>query len=220
MSNLSVPADDWFADTTGIQPLRPRPARLVPTWHSFSGIRVTIRPIRSHDSALEQAFLLALCQHPPDTRLKDTPKKLAQQIPVKLASIDYDREMAYVATIRENGSEVQIGVCRYLAIPGGTHCEFALTIAERWQHLGVGTRMMRLLMNFAYTCGMRCMFGDIVGSNHAMISLCKELGFTLIAQTSDPSLMRAVLFLANPQKARLPAPAFAHLTRSIEWPMN
>jgi acetyltransferase len=59
----------------------------------------------------------------------------------RLTQIDYDREMAFVATIEEDGAEVEIGVARYGHNPTGKPVSSAIiVVAEDWQHLGPARR--------------------------------------------------------------------------------
>ena len=193
----SLPVSENPSEIRVPVPLRPRPARLNTVWQTFGDIRVTLRPIRPSDAPREQAFVRALSPESRYLRFMGSMRELTPQMLVQFTQIDYDRKMAYIATMREGGHEVQIGVCRYVAIPGSTRCEFALTVADRWHRQGLGTCMMTLLTAYARSCGFRCMFGSVLGSNHAMLSLCKALGFVLEDSNEGPQVRRAVLCLGK-----------------------
>ncbi len=177
------------------KPLQPRPARLNTSWHTFGGVRVTLRPMRPQDAALEQAFVKALSAKSRYLRFMGSMRELTPQMLKRFTQIDHDREMAYVATIREDGNEIQIGVCRYVAVPGSANCEFALAIADSWQRRGLGLHMMLLLMRYARTSGMHTMFGEILASNDGMLGLCAALGFQIETSADNPQSRRAIVAL-------------------------
>ena len=63
----------------------------------------------------------------------------------RASQIDYDREMAFVA-IEEDGEEVEIGVAATRSIRTASPCEFAIVVAEDWQHRGLARRLMGVLI--------------------------------------------------------------------------
>ena len=82
-------------------------------------------------------------------RFMDTLRELTPQMLVRSTQIDYDREMAFVATVPEDGREAEVGVARYVANPDGESCEFALVVADDWQRKGLGRRLMGQLIDVA-----------------------------------------------------------------------
>jgi hypothetical protein len=54
--------------------------------------------------------------------------------------VDYRRTMAFAAVRGEGNAERIIGIARYAATDERScNCEFAVTVADEWQHRGVGT---------------------------------------------------------------------------------
>ena len=70
---------------------------------------------------------------------------------VRFTQIDYDREMALVATMADDDGieppENQIGVARYVVNPDGESVEFALAVGDDWQKCGVGRKLMTALID-------------------------------------------------------------------------
>jgi acetyltransferase len=83
----------------------------------------------------------------------DTLRELTQTMLVRFTQIDYDREMALVATCpteeEDGGKEKQIGVARYVTNPDGESVEFALAVGDDWQKHGVGRKLMTALIDCA-----------------------------------------------------------------------
>lgn len=179
----------------GHMAIHPYPADLVTTWQSKAGETVTLRPIRPEDAAIEQAFVRGLSAESRRFRFMDTLRELTPRMLARFTQIDYDREMALIATIQRGGSEIELGVCRYITNPDGASCEFAIVIADEQQGHGLGRRMMTQLIAVAGTHGLQTMIGHVLGSNRGMLSLCQSLGFVVTENAEDPMVKRVTLAL-------------------------
>ncbi|HZN86883.1 MAG TPA: bifunctional acetate--CoA ligase family protein/GNAT family N-acetyltransferase [Burkholderiales bacterium] len=175
--------------------IHPYPARLVTTWQPREGPLVTLRPIRPEDAEMEQAFVKGLSAQSRYFRFLDTLRELTPAMLVRFTQIDYDREMAFVATVARDGGEAEIGVCRYVANPDGASCEFAVVIADDWQRKGLGRRMLALLVDTARARGLRSMIGHVLAENRGMLQLCQSLGFVVSDSPEGPMVRRATLAL-------------------------
>ena len=63
--------------------------------------------------------------------------------------IDYDREMAIVAEIEEDGTRKLIGVGRLVRDPGYEAAEFALLVGDAWQGEGLGLQLTEFCLEVA-----------------------------------------------------------------------
>ncbi|MFW6341180.1 MAG: N-acetyltransferase family protein, partial [Wenzhouxiangella sp.] len=117
--------------------------------------------------------------------------ELTQAMLVRFTQIDYDREMALIA-VREDdeGGETQVAVARYTVNPDKDSCDFALTVADDWQGRGIGSRLMRELMDVARSRGLDVIEGEVLGDNHNMLSLMERLDFGITTDPQDSSLRR------------------------------
>ena len=173
--------------------IHPYPAHLIQEWDQPDGRTVTIRPIRPEDAEMEQEFVKALSDESKYYRFMDTLRELTQSMLVRFTQIDYDREMALVATIPdEKGTIVQIGVARYVTNPDGESVEFALAVADDWQRHGVGRKLMSALIESARQKGYRAIVGDVLAMNSKMFRLVGSLGFTIHPHPEDPAVKRVV----------------------------
>jgi acetyltransferase len=182
-------------DRYGHMAIHPYPARFVSTWQPASGPPITLRPIRPEDAEMEQEFVKNLSAETRYFRFMDTLRELTPQMLVRFTQIDYDREMAFVATVPGEGRETEIGVARYVANPDGESCEYALVIADGWQRKGLGRRMMEQLIAVARARGLRTMVGHVLAENRGMLHLCQGLGFVIGDSPEGPMVKRAVLAL-------------------------
>jgi acetyltransferase len=181
----------------GHMAIHPYPARLVSRWTTADGVEVTLRPIRPEDAEMEQAFVRGLSPESRRYRFMDTLRELTPAMLVRFTQIDYDREMAFVATIRREGREVEVGVCRYITNPDATSCEYAIVLADDWQGRGLGRRMMAELIAVARRRGLQSMIGVVLSGNRAMLDLCQRLGFAIGDDDNDPQVKQVRLQLQS-----------------------
>jgi acetyltransferase len=173
--------------------IHPYPVHLIQDWQLPDGRTVTIRPIRPEDADLEQDFVKRMSDESKYYRFMDTLRELTQAMLVRFTQIDYDREMALIATIPdEDGKELQIGVSRYVTNPDGETVEFALAVADDWQKHGIGRRLMTALIDSARAKGYRAVVGDVLALNSKMFRLMGSLGFTIHPHPEDPAVKRVV----------------------------
>lgn len=177
----------------------PYPAHLIQEWQMNDGKMVTIRPIRPEDAEMEQEFVRNMSDESRYARFMDTLRELTQAMLVRFTQIDYDREMALVATItdEETGKETQIGVSRYVVNPDGESVEFALAVGDEWQKCGVGRKLMSSLIDCARQRGYRAVVGDVLTSNAKMFKLMTSLGFTIHPHPDDTAVKHVVKPLGN-----------------------
>lgn len=173
--------------------IHPYPVHLIQDWQLPDGRTVTVRPIRPEDAEMEQDFVKRMSDESKYYRFMDTLRELTQAMLVRFTQIDYDREMALVATVPDDdGKELQIGVARYVTNPDGESVEFALAIADDWQKHGIGRKLMTALIECARTKGYRAVVGDVLALNSKMFRLMGSLGFTIHPHPEDPAVKRVV----------------------------
>ena len=176
--------------------IHPYPTHLIQDWEQPDGRVVTIRPIRPEDAEMEQQFVRSLSDESKYYRFMDTLRELTQSMLIRFTQVDYDREMALVATLPdEQGNELQIGVARYVTNPDGETVEFALAVADEWQKHGVGRKLMSMLIECARQKGYRAVVGEVLTQNSKIFRLVTSLGFSVHTHHEDPAVKRVVLSL-------------------------
>jgi GNAT superfamily N-acetyltransferase len=94
----------------------------------------------------------------------------------RLCDVDGQHSMAFVATVNKNGQETQIGASRYAEYPDDGAGELAITVADAWQHKGLDRLLLRQLVTYAKTHGMKQLYSVELADNSAMRELAKEFG--------------------------------------------
>jgi acetyltransferase len=167
-----------------IPAIRPYPSKYVQLWESLKGDLLTIRPIRPEDEPLMVQFHQGLSEESVYLRYAHMVKlkqRIAHERLTRICFIDYDREMLLVADSKnlQTADHEILAVARLSKLHGSNEAEFALIVSDRYQHQGLGTELLRRLIEIGKEEKLSAIVGYILGSNHAMQSICRKLGFQL-----------------------------------------
>lgn len=152
------------------------------------GRRVTLRSVRPQDKDALQAVIRELSVGSRYARFMSALRELSPQVLERAVNPDQDRELQLVAVCGEGAQEKIVGGARYASGPGSGDCEFAVTLADEWQGLGLARRLLESLMHAARVRGMQRMEGYILASNSRMLGLAKRLGFAEVASPEGPTV--------------------------------
>ena len=94
--------------------------------------------------------------------------------------------MAFVATVRQKGREVEVGVSRYAPNSHSDVREVAVTVADEWQHQGLSAALMKQLIKTARIHGIKQLYSINLSNDRAMSALAEELGMSSTRDPSDP----------------------------------
>ena len=172
--------------------IHPYPHELIQYFQLTNGVNITIRPIRPEDAVLEKNFHQRLSERTKYFRFMQALHELTPEMIVRFTQIDYDREMAFVAVTEDKSMPSELGVGRYLMNPDGNSVEFALVVADDCQCLGIGSRLMKALMQTAKANGMSFFEGEVLAVNKPMLSLVTKLGFSIETIPDDIEVVRVV----------------------------
>jgi acetyltransferase len=179
--------------------IRPYPTCYVVPLKLKDGTTVTLRPIRPEDEPLMVKFHQKLSERSVYLRYF-APLKLDQRIAherlSRLCFIDYDREMALVVERQDpnSGQFEVLGVGRLSKLHGTNEAEFALTISDQWQGHGLGTQLLRTLVQVGRDEKLQRITATMLSDNHEMQHLARKAGFT-VSHEPDSHEYRAELVL-------------------------
>ena len=173
----------------------PYPSNHEQQWPLPGGGEYTVRPVQPDDASMLQDFVRSLSPESRYFRFISTLQELPATLLSRFTLIDYDREMALVATLREivqtadgppQAIERIVGVSRYVTNPDRTTCEFSLVVADDFKGKGIGSRLMLSIMQFAREQGLTEIEGLVLSRNTDMLKLMKGLGFGVKTYVDDP----------------------------------
>ncbi|MGZ9074450.1 MAG: bifunctional acetate--CoA ligase family protein/GNAT family N-acetyltransferase [Burkholderiaceae bacterium] len=162
----------------------------------FLGREIVLRPIRPEDEPQHARFLAAV--EPQDLHLRffHVVRAFAHTQLARFTQIDYDREMAFIATAPANGESETLGVVRAISDPDGARAEFAILIRSDVKGRGLGAVLMKKVIGYCRERKIGELVGDVLATNTRMLALARDLGFEVTAG-EDPSVVRTKLVLAG-----------------------
>ncbi len=157
---------DWervmreFADHKDQLLIATYPKEYIATRRLKDGTEVVLRPIKAEDEDRYSELIKSLSPQSMRFRFFEIIKEMPHDTLTKYCNLDYDRQIAIVAELKEGGRQI-VGAGRVIAETDGTSGEFAVLVTDRWQLKGLGemlmdyiimiARNMRLGKNFCYS---------------------------------------------------------------------
>ena len=141
------------------------------------GTQVIIRPIRTEDAPRLQSLFGRLSRESVYYRFLELRKELASQEARRLADLDYEDQMALVASCEECEEEL-VGVARYAVIPGSQprEAEAAIVVEDRYQNRGLGALLLERLTAYAVAHGIDAFVATIRNDNRRVLRLVQRSG--------------------------------------------
>jgi acetyltransferase len=177
------------APAEGRLAIRPYPKELEDEVRLADGRCLMLRPIHPEDEPMLIAAFHKLSPENVRLRFFAPVKELTHETAAALTQIDYDRQMALVLAdpLRPGVAELY-AVVRFSADPDNEKAEFALTVRDDMTGMGLGTLLLRRLIEYARRRGVREIFGHVLRENLRMLALCRFLGFDESGAPDDPAL--------------------------------
>jgi len=173
--------------------IRPYPHQYVTPWTMKDGTLVTLRPIRPEDEPLMVKFHGKLSDRSVYFRYFGALKlsqRVAHERLIRICFQDYDRELALVADCKgpDTGEHQIRGVGRLTKTHGTNEAEFAVLVCDECQGKGLGTELLRRLLEVAREEKLSRVTGYILPENVEMARVCQKLGFELRRNMDDSTL--------------------------------
>ena len=159
--------------------ITPYPTKYMVNWRLSDGREVLLRPIRPEDEPLEHEMLSSLSEESLRERFFYAIRTITHEMHIRFCNIDYDREMAIVAELRENGQRLIIGIGRLIVEPDGKKGEFAVVIHDDFHGKGLGYKLVDMMIGIGQDKRIEECYGIVLADNTKMINLCRKLGFSV-----------------------------------------
>jgi len=191
--------------------ITPYPKKYETLWKLRDGRTVLLRPIKSEDEPLWLEMFQNFSEESIRYRffqiIKDTP----HEVRVRYCNIDYDREIAIVPELTEEGRRKILGVVRVSIEPDGKIGEIAFIVADPWQGLGLGTKLVDYAIEICKEREIETLYAIILPDNYRAMNLMKKMGFTL--SYMEDGNVKGILNLIEEEQAKCPEPRVAQEPR-------
>ena len=178
--------------------IRPYPTQYITSWTMTDGTPVTIRPIRPEDEPLMVQFHETLSEQSVYFRyfsLMKLSRRIAHERLTRICFIDYDREMALVVDYKdpETGKHQILAAGRLSKLHGVNEAEFAMLVGDSFQRRGLGSELLRRLVQIGRDEKLDRINADILAENLPMQKVSEKVGFRLHRASTD--LVKALIDL-------------------------
>ena len=147
------------------------------------GTQLTLRMIQPEDESLWLDLLERCSQNSIYMRFQYAFHWHSHQVANRYCTIDYNQEIAIVPELKEDGKTKLLGVARLIADPDHRTVEFAILIADAWQHRGLGSILADYCFEIVKGWGCKNIVAQTTKDNPQMISIFRKRGFKI---TTDP----------------------------------
>jgi acetyltransferase len=149
------------------------------------GRRIHVRPIRPEDEPTILEFLQHISADDLRLRFFAPMKVFTHAFIARLTQLDYARAMAFLAF--DDANEL-VGVVRIHSDSIYEGGEYAILLRTDRKGQGLGWALMQYLIDYARAEGLQHISGQVLRDNTTMLQMCRELGFDVASDPTDPSV--------------------------------
>ena len=199
--------------------IQPYPKSLEEPARSREGRAVLLRPIRPEDEAAQQVLLSHMTPEDLRFRFFRYVAELRHLEMARFTQIDYDREMAFIATAPgPDGVPETLGVVRTVTNPENHAAEFSVLVRSDLKGRGLGSILMRKMIRYCRERGTAVMVGQVLSENIDMLRTARHLGFTSRPRPDDGTV--EVTLILNERRPRVDAAAAPRRCRACATSAN
>ncbi|MCB1859594.1 MAG: GNAT family N-acetyltransferase, partial [Gammaproteobacteria bacterium] len=192
-ARIRVAADDGTRQLA----IRPYPKQLEEWFETRSERRVLLRPIRPEDEPRHHEFISRLSPEDIRFRFFGSVRSLPHSEMAKLTQIDYDREMAFIATGTDGqGRPETLGVVRTVTDANNHTAEYAVVVRSDMKGEGLGWKLLSKMIGYCRDRGTRQLIGQVLANNRKMLGMAEAMGFT-ISPADEEGVKKVTLDLAS-----------------------
>lgn len=146
------------------------------------GTDVSLRPIRPDDEPRMAQFHQTLSERTVYMRYFSSlslRSRVAHDRLLRICHVDGEREIALVVdyTNKRMGQQQILGVGRLIKLDTRNEAEVAILVSDQYQKQGLGTELLRRLIQIARDQKLHRVSGELLRDNLAMQIIVKKLGF-------------------------------------------
>jgi acetyltransferase len=159
--------------------IQPYPEEYVTERRLKDGAAVTLRPIKPEDEPLWHDLLAGCSTQSRWFRFNYLFKQTTHDMASRYCYIDYDRELAIVAEVEEEGQRKLVGIGRLVADVDHQAAEYAVIVVDRWQGRGLGGLLTDYCLELAKQWGVKQVVAEISKDNSRMLATFRNRGFQI-----------------------------------------
>lgn len=163
--------------------------------HSRDGSPIEVRALRPDDEAGMLAAVDATGAQSLQRRFFATKRHFSDRERGFFMKVDFKSHVALVAVADAAGQNAIVAGGRYIVFEPG-RAEMAFVVIDAWQGRGVGSILMRHLVELARDAGLRQLSAEVLPDNASMLNVFRKFDFRPVSG-DDPRLVHCVLNLSG-----------------------
>lgn len=140
------------------------------------GTEIHIRPVRPTDESMLKEMFYSLSRKTIFQRFMHTQTAMPHPELQKHVNVDYRNEMMFVALVQEEDAVRMIAIGDYSRDPATNMADCAFLVHDDFQGKGLGTQLLRMLMNHARHQSIKGFTADVLANNKHMLHIFNKSG--------------------------------------------
>lgn len=162
------------------------------------GRAVMLRPAKSSDAQGIRELFHHLSEEDVYTRFFRSVRGLSDAEVERLCNVNYENEVAFVATTGGREAEEIVAQSCYFINPTSNLADTAYMVHPEWQGSGLGSALQNCMMEHARTRGLRGFEADILPTNTKMMRLARS-GSPNVRVTQEDGAVHVTILFPTPQ---------------------
>ena len=159
--------------------ISPYPSEYSTEFIMKNGKRAILRAIKPEDEMMEKEMFSNFSERTQRFRFFQLIKNISHEQLIRYTQIDYDREIAIIAEIEDEGRKKMAGVVRLIADHYLETAEFAIVVADPWQNQGLGSKFTDFIHEIAKKHGIQKIYANVLAQNRVMQHMFRTRGFKI-----------------------------------------
>jgi len=153
------------------------------------GTELFFRPIRPTDDKSLRDMFYSLSEKSIAFRFFQPIKAFTHKFIQDFTTIDYSKDMAIAALVKDIGGEQIVGVAHYYLNQSTNRAEVSFLVRDDWQAKGIGTDLLEILTDIARKRGVSGFDARVTTQNQLMLNIFYNSGFKISTKKEDDSYL-------------------------------
>ncbi|MBN1575578.1 MAG: GNAT family N-acetyltransferase [Chitinispirillaceae bacterium] len=158
------------------------------------GSELFFRPIKASDSKHLRDMFYDLSEKSIAFRFFQAVKSFPHKFIQDFTSIDFSKDMAIVAMVKDVGGDQIVGVAHFYLNPATHHAEVSFLVRDDWQAKGLGTILLEILTDVARKRGIRGFEARVLTNNQHMLTVFYNSGYKVTTKKEEDTYLITYAF--------------------------
>ena len=149
------------------------------------GTLITFRPIHPTDEPGTRDLFYSLSQETVYYRYMSHMKRIPRKQMQNFVYVDHRNEVAIVGTVPEASGDEIIAIGRYYLDRKTNRAEVAFVVRDDWQNKGIGSFVLKHLVNIAKRNGIAGFTAEVMRDNKPMQSVINHSGLKVRSELTE-----------------------------------